>query len=142
MIKLCVGVESVAHLAKLQRQRRAAQKKAGNRAQSFHRTRMMPKRRQELLDGGSLYWVIKGVIQVRQQIVGLEDGAWDDGRSCCMIFLQSKHHLVRPTRRRPFQGWRYLECDDAPSDLEASNAGQLAELSPKMRKELAELGLL
>ena len=142
LIKLCVGVDSAEHLAKLQRERRAAQKKAGGVPQSFHRTTMMPKRRDEILDGGSIYWVIKGVIQVRQRIIGLEPGHWDDGRKCCMIMLQARHHLVRPTPRRAFQGWRYLEKGDAPPDLDAATSGEFAQLPAKMRKELAELGLL
>ena len=102
----------------------------------------MPKRRDQVLAGGSLYWVIKGVIEVRQRIVGLCQGEWDDGRACCMILLGAKHHLVRPTPRRAFQGWRYLERDDAPVDLAAGLAQGFTELPAKMRKELAELGLL
>ena len=142
IIKLCVGVDSVEHLAKLQRERRAAQKIAGVTPQSFHRTTMMPKRRDEILGGGSIYWVIKGVIQLRQKIIGLEPGHWDDGRYCCMILLQARHHLVRPTPRRAFQGWRYLESEDAPPDVNGGSSGEFAKLPPKMRKELAELGLL
>ena len=48
---------------------------------------------------------------------------------------------VRPVPRRAFQGWRYLTADDAPADLGRGDK-QLAELPPKMRRELAELGLI
>jgi hypothetical protein len=94
------------------------------------------------LDGGSLYWVIKGFIQVRQPIAGFDEGTKDDGRPCCLIMLSPKLVAVRPTPRRAFQGWRYLDPADAPPDLTGRAAGELAALTPKMRKELAELGLL
>ena len=142
LIKLCVGIESVEDLARVQKQRLAAQKQAGQKTGLFHATRMEPRRREELLDGGSLYWVIKGVIQVRQRIIGLEQGQRADSSPCCLIMLDSRHYLVQPTPRRPFQGWRYLEADDAPHDLSAANAGKVARLPAAMRRELAELGLL
>jgi hypothetical protein len=86
--------------------------------------------------------VIKGFIQVRQPIAGFDEGTKDDGRPCCLILLSQKLVAVRPAPRRAFQGWRYLDPADAPADLTGRAAAQLAELSPKMRKELAELGLL
>ena len=142
MIKLCVGVETVEDLARWQKKRLTQQRAAGETPQLFHGTRMVPKRKAELLDGGSLYWVIKGVIQLRQRIVGFDDGTKADGTPCCLILLDRRHHLVRPTPRRPFQGWRYLEDDDAPADLSSANADSVSRLPAKMRRELAELGLL
>lgn len=142
MIKLCVGVDSIEELAQWQKGRLAAQKAAGHQPRLFHRTRMVPKRQAELRDGGSLYWVIKGTIQVRQRIIGFGEGQKPDGTSCCLIFLDP--HLVptHPVPRRAFQGWRYLEPADAPPDLDARASQQLAQLPPQMRKDLAELGLL
>lgn len=142
IIKLCVGVDSIEELAQWQKGRLAAQKAAGQQPRLFHRTRMVPKRQAELLDGGSLYWVIKGVIQVRQRITGFGEGQKPDGAPCCLIFLDPELVPTDPVPRRAFQGWRYLEPADAPPDLDARASQQLAQLPPQMRKDLAELGLL
>jgi hypothetical protein len=137
LIKLCVGAESIEHLARWQTSRLAAKRRIE------HTTFQTPKRQEELLDGGSLYWVIKGVIQVRQRIIGFDTGTKEDGSSCCLLLLDSGLVSVRPTKRRPFQGWRYLTTEDAPPDLgSARAAAQVAAMSPQMRKDLADLGLL
>jgi hypothetical protein len=142
LIKLCVGAESIEDLAVWQAGRLKALKTAGDRKPVFgHRTFQTPKRREDLLDGGSIYWIIKGLVQVRQRIVGLTEGAKDDGSPCCVIVLDKTLVPVRPVARRPFQGWRYLGADDAPADLKPGEEG-LTELPLKMRKELAELGLI
>ena len=142
MIKLCVGADSIEDLAQWQNGRLEAQRKAGETPRLFHATRMVPKRQAELLDGGSLYWVIKGVIQVRQRITGFGEGTKQDGTPCCLVFLDKPLVPTGPAPRRAFQGWRYLEPDDAPPDLDAKAAQGLAQLPPKMRKDLAELGLI
>lgn len=143
ILKLCVGADSIEDLAHWQKDRIAAQKKAGVKPRLFHTTFQSPKRQDEVLDGGSLYWVIKGVIQVRQRIVGFDQGQKDNGQPCCLLLLDPKLAPVRPTPRRPFQGWRYLTAEDAPVDLtDKSSADELAAMSPKMRKDLASLGLL
>jgi hypothetical protein len=131
LIKLCVGVEDLGDLAR----------EHAGRATDDHVTRMFPKRRDEILKGGSLYWVIRGLIQCRQPIIDLEAVRGDDGIDRCRIVYDTKSILVRPTPRRAFQGWRYLEAADAPPDLKRS-AGDSTGMSPKMRRELAELGLL
>jgi len=141
LIKLCVGAASIEELADWQAARAAEQKKAGEKPRIFHTTFQMPKRGKELLDGGSLYWVIKGTVQVRQKLIGLEQGSKADGSSCCLILLDPALVPVRPVPRRAFQGWRYLDAADAPADL-GRGSKQLAELPPKMRRELAELGLI
>ena len=141
LVKLCVGCESIEDLAAWQAERLARMKQAGQKPELSHRTFQTPKRRAELLDGGSLYWVIKGVIQVRQPIVDLGEGRKDDGTPCCLIVLENRLVPVRPVPRRPFQGWRYLDAADAPADLTGANA-QIADMPPAMRRELAELGLL
>lgn len=146
LIKLCVGIESAEQLAERQKLRH----KRGERL--VHSTRSVPRRRDELLKGGSLYWVIKGFIQVRQPLADIivrEEGG-DDGavlKKCDLVF-EPKLIAVRPTPRRAFQGWRYLEDDDCPADLgkldeAAGAAGAMpAQMPPKMRHDLMELGLL
>ena len=87
IVKLCVGADTVEDLARWQQQRMADLKQRTGRAILFHTTRMVPKRQADVLDGGSLYWVIRGVIQVRQRIVGFEEGQREDGSRCCLILL-------------------------------------------------------
>ena len=142
LIKLCVGADSIEDLAQWQTQRLKAMKAAGEKRPVLsHRTFQTPKRRDDLLQGGSLYWVIKGVVQARQKLVDLREGTKDDGTPCCLLILDKALVPVRPVPRRPFQGWRYLDAADAPADLRAGESG-IADLPPKMRKDLAELGLI
>lgn len=142
LIKLCVGCESIEDLAEWQAERLKQRRKAGEKKpQLFHRTFQTPKRRQELLDGGSLYWVIKGLVQVRQPLTDLAEGVKEDGTPCCLLILKNELIPVRPAPRRPFQGWRYLAPDEAPEDLKRG-AGGIIAMPPRLRKELAELGLL
>ena len=94
----------------------------------------------ELLDGGSLYWVIKGVIQVRQRLVGFEEGTKDDGSRCCLILLDQQLVPVRPVPRRAFQGWRYFDAADAPPDLGSGEQGPrrpAAQDAPRPRRARA-----
>lgn len=142
IIKLCVGAESIEDLDAWQTERMAARRKSRATPLLFHATRMVPKRQAELLDGGSLYWVIKGLIQVRQRITGLSSGAKTDGTPCCLIHLDASLVAVRPQPKRPFQGWRYLVVDEAPPDIGAGPAAGLSGMPPRMRRELAELGLI
>ena len=138
IIKLAVGIEDIEHLAEVQKKRR---NKDGN---CFHRTRMTPTRGKEIVGEGSMYWVIKGFIQVRQEIVGLSAGKREDGRPACLIELDPKLVPVQITAHRAFQGWRYLKPEAAPPDLKGK--GRKAVIDPKMpeamRLELAKLGLL
>lgn len=142
LIKLCVGATSVEDLAEWQKGRMAQRKKAGEKPLPYHTTFQTPKRQAELLDGGSLYWVIKGIIAVRQKIVGIEDGQKEDGTPCCVLVFDAKLVLVRPVPRRAFQGWRYLSAEDAPQDLKGAASDGLAAMPPRLRKDLAELGLI
>jgi hypothetical protein len=142
IIKLCVGGTTIEDLADWQKGRLAAQKAAGQKPRLFHTTFQSPKRQADVLDGGSLYWVIKGLITVRQRLIGFDEGHKDDGKPCCLLLLDKTLVPVRPTPRRPFQGWRYLDADDAPPDLKGGARDQVAEMPPAMRKELAGLGLL
>jgi hypothetical protein len=142
LIKLCVGCDSIEDLAGWQAERLKQMKADGVKPELFHRTFQSPKRREELLDGGSLYWVIKGIVTVRQKLVDLREGKKPDGSPCCLLILDRKLVPVRPVPRRAFQGWRYLSSDEAPADLASGKANGIALMPPKLRKELAELGLI
>jgi hypothetical protein len=135
LIKLAVGVEDVDHFLDLQARRLARE------GRLVHRTRQTPRRAAEVLDGGSLYWVIKGVVRVRQRLVGIETRPNDDGIPHCHLVRDPVVVRTCPQPRRPFQGWRYLLPMDAPPDLPA---GQAADQEPpaEMLAELKELGLI
>ena len=142
LVKLCVGATSIADLAQWQQERLAEQRRAREAPRIFHRTFQTPKRTAELLDGGSLYWVIKGVIEARQRLIGFDEGTRDDGTPCCLLLLDPAIVPVRPVPRRAFQGWRYLAAADAPPDLRGGTGDDLGAMSAKMRRELIDLGLL
>ncbi len=141
LVKLCVGVTTIEELAAWQTDHRRRRSRDGIDC-AYHRTFQTPKRQAELLDGGSLYWVIRGVILVRQRLVGLEEGTKDDGSACCTFLLAPPLIPVRPTTRRAFQGWRYLDAADAPPDLKSGKTDQIALMPADMRKKLADLGLI
>ncbi len=102
---------------------------------------MVPTRGAEIVDGGSLYWVIKGNVQCRQRITEIRPFTDADGIGRCRLMLDRTVVRTEWQPRRAFQGWRYLKQEDAPADLGRGRAG-LAEMPPKLRAELAELGLL
>jgi hypothetical protein len=141
LVKLCVGAACIEDVEQWQATPGHTLKRGGRKV-AFHTTFQKPTRDAELLNGGSLYWVIKGTILVRQLIVGFDDGKKDDGSRCCLILLDPKLTPVRPVPRRPFQGWRYLTGDDAPPDLKAGSKDQVAAMPAPMRKKLADLGLI
>jgi hypothetical protein len=134
LIKLCVGCESVDDLSTWQQQRLREQ------GRITHVTRMRPKRGEALLQGGSLYWVIKGSVRVRQKLLALDDVADVDGRRACALVLQPGLVLVEPRVWRPFQGWRYLAGDDAPPDLSGAASG--ASLPEDLAAQLRQLGFV
>ncbi|MBL8658183.1 MAG: DUF1489 domain-containing protein [Rhodospirillales bacterium] len=161
LLKLAVGIDTVAHLREAQGRRRGAAPTVS------HVTRHTPKRATELLDGGSLYWVIRGVIRVRQRLVGIEpastsalagDGGGGEGPAptsarTCRLLLDPVLTPTVPRGHRAFQGWRYLRSEDAPADAPAdvsAAAGEGADggtettggLPAAMVAELARLGLL
>jgi hypothetical protein len=139
LIKLCVGCDSVDDLEDWIRQKRRA-KRTGTH-EHVHRTRMVPKRAEELTDGGSLYWVIRGEIACRQRILDVRPFRDKDGVGRCALALEPKVVLVELRPHRAFQGWRYLAAKDAPRDL-AKAAPGAAAMPEKMRRELRELGLM
>ena len=141
LIKLCVGCDSVKELEGWIRQRLKEKRKRGEKPEHVHRTRMAPKRADELIDGGSLYWVIRGEIACRQRIRALRPFRDKDGVGRCGIVLEPKVVLVTPRPFRAFQGWRYLAVKDAPRDLDKTAPGAAA-MPEKLRRELRELGLM
>nr|WP_239029991.1 DUF1489 domain-containing protein [Nereida sp. MMG025] len=136
MIKLSVGTENVEGLAAWQATKRA-QDPAGN---PRHVTRMWPKREAEILNGGSIYWVIKGVIQCRQTILRLDEYISADGIRRCAIVLDPKLIRTETALKRPFQGWRYLPVEDSPADLSEARANE-ASLPPELSAALADIGV-
>ena len=151
LVKLCVGVESIDELAQwfASEDCKKARKRKGLRSPNEHShwTRMTPKRAEEVLDGGSLYWVIRGRICVRHRILRLDPVEDEQGKGYCAIVYVPTMILTQTRPRRAFQGWRYLEDEDAPPDL-ADQRGAIraakaeADLPVKMIEELKALGLL
>ena len=141
LIKLCVGAESIADLEEWIAERVGERVRRGGKARSQHVTRMVPTRAAELVDGGSLYWVIKGQLAARQRLIEVEPFVDTDGIGRCRLWMDREIVPVRPRPYRAFQGWRYLADKDAPPDLAKSGAGA-AEMPEELRRALGELGLL
>ena len=142
LIKLCVGCESVKELKGWIAERMQAAKKKGLPQHHVHITRMVPKRGDEIISGGSLYWVIKGEIAAREKIIGIEPFRDKDGIGRCRIVMQPKVIAVSPRPMRPFQGWRYFTEEAAPPDLGKAAAATIAAMPEPKRRELRDLGLL
>ena len=141
LIKLSVGATSFRDLKDWIDARVKASRVKGKPARHVHVTRMTPKRDTELLDGGSIYWVIKGEIAARQKLVAIEPFRDKDGIGRCRLVMDGKVRLVQPRPFRAFQGWRYLAAKDAPPDLDRAAPGA-RHMPEAMRRELRELGLL
>jgi hypothetical protein len=139
LIKLCVGCDSVQDLEDWIREKRRRTK--GKRTEHIHTTRMVPKRASELLDGGSLYWVIRGEVTCRQRLLDVRPFVDKAGVGRCRLVLEPKVVPVAPRPYRAFQGWRYFEAKDAPRDLDRAAPGA-RNMPEGMRRELRELGLL
>jgi len=136
LIKLSVGTTSVEDLAAWHEDPRAK----GPDGLPRHVTRMWPRRAEELLAGGSIYWVIQGLVQCRQRLLRLDEVTGSDGIRRCAIVLDPALIRTATATKRPFQGWRYLPAADAPADLRAAPAGQ-APLPPDMAAALADIGV-
>ncbi|WP_420961987.1 DUF1489 family protein [Brucella sp. IR073] len=141
IVKLCVGCDSIEDLAAWIDFRLEEKRAAGELPEQFHTTRMVPKRIDELLDGGSLYWVIKGNIQCRQRLTDIRPFTDTDGIQRCHLVLEPRLVLTEWQPRRAFQGWRYLKENEVPADLSNGAKGRAA-LPMELRQELAALGLL
>ena len=137
LIKLSVGTESVENLGEWQKLPQAQTADGLPR----HVTRMWPKREAEILAGGSIFWVIKGVIQCRQRVLRMDEVQGQDGIRRCAIVLGDEVIRTQPAPRRAFQGWRYLTPQDAPADLPQSRASEDV-LPPELSAALADIGVI
>jgi hypothetical protein len=137
LTKLAVGIRDIDHLRDWQ----AARLEAGPPLR--HRTRNLPRRRAEILAGGSMYWVIGGSMLVRQRLSDIIEDTWDDGSACAGLILDPTLVPLEGRPTKPFQGWRYLAADDAPADRAGPGlVAGIEALPTAMRRELASLCLI
>jgi hypothetical protein len=137
LTKLAVGVRDIEHLRELQVER------ALRNPPLRHRTRSFPRRHQEVIDGGSMYWVIGGSMLVRQRILDIIEDQRDNGEACAGLVLDPRLVPLAGRLTKPFQGWRYLRPDEAPGDLaRGPRAKGEDSLPPSLRRELRVLCLL
>jgi hypothetical protein len=141
LIKLCVGCDSVQDLEDWIKEKLREKKKRRQPVEHIHTTRMAPKRADELVAGGSLYWVIRGAIMCRERLLAVRPFIDKEGIGRCRLVLDGKLVLVQPRPFRAFQGWRYLAASDAPRDLDRAAPGA-AKMPEDLRRELRDLGLL
>ena len=135
LAKLAVGIRDIAHLRQVQAARQA------QRPPLRHQTRNQPRRRDEIVDGGSIYWVIAGTMLARQRILDIVPDGWDDGSPCAGLVLDPALVQVEGRPVKAFQGWRYLEAPDSPADLDLRDLHKDA-MPPALRNELRALCLL
>jgi hypothetical protein len=141
LIKLCVGADSIDDLEGFIRRRLAEKRSRGDPLEYHHTTRMVPKRREQLIAGGSLYWVIRGQIAARQTLRDVQPFIDPHGTSRCRLILDPTVVAVMPRPCRPFQGWRYMRGSDAPADIDRVG-GDVAIMPESLRRQLRELGLI
>ena len=141
LLKLCVGVDSIADLEAEIESRLERRVAAGLAPEQVHTTRMVPKRVEELVDDGSLFWVIKGQLCARQRLLAIRPFTDGEGIGRCHLVLEPVVVPVLPRPLRPFQGWRYLADADKPRDLDDGLAGAAA-MPEHLRYALRELCLL
>ena len=134
--KLCVGIRDVGQLRDWQASR------TNTHPPLRHKTRNAPRRAAEIVAGGSLYWVVAGVMLVRQRVVAIRPDTWDDGTSCAALLLHPDLVAVEARAVRAFQGWRYLSAADAPADLDAGDRSAEHGLPDSLRADLRRLALL
>jgi hypothetical protein len=137
LVKLCVGATEVQDLVDWQNNPRSRGPDGSRR----HVTRMWPKQEAALLNGGSLYWVFKGMVLARQRILRLDEVVREDGIRRCGIVLDDEIVRTAPAPKRPFQGWRYLKPEDSPPDLRKGREAEPA-LPPELNRALADIGVL
>jgi len=140
LIKLCVGCESPEDLEEWIAQRLEEKRRRGEPVEQYHVTRMVPKQVEEITGAGSLYWVIKGMVQCRQRLLDIRPFLDGEGIQRCRLVLDPVVVRTEWQPRRPFQGWRYLKPEDAPDDIRPGSAA--GDLPDHLRRELTELGLL
>ncbi len=136
LIKLCVGVSTLEELQEWRDEALAEKKRKKQPLVYDHVTRQMPKRGDEIINKGSLYWVIAGQIACRSPIIGLEPIV-KGGQPHCRIVMAPQTIRIHPRPFRPFQGWRYLKAQDAPPDV----AGQMEVPEDQLLEELRRFGV-
>ena len=141
ILKMAVGIDTVGHLAAVQKRKMARAEGADGASGLRHFTRNAPRRSREILDGGSIYWIIKGAIRVRQRILGISRGTDAEGRRYCELSLDPTLVRTIPRPNKALQGWRYLENSGAPLDLDAGEV-MTGDMPAEMVAELRTLGLL
>lgn len=140
-MKLAAGIETLEELQHRQSVMRRMARRDRREDVVVVGTRNMPRRREEILSGGSIYWIFKGAMQCRQKILAIEEGRGSDGRSLAHLVLDPDLVMVRSVPRKPFQGWRYL--DDPPPDIaRGAHMDAAVEMPEEMRRELARIGVL
>ncbi len=144
LLKMAVGIDSVDHLATVQSQRLERASAPGGTGDLRHFTRHAPRRADQVISGGSMFWIIKGYVRVRQNILGIErveghDG--HEGRKRCALILDPELVKTELSPHKPLQGWRYFDPAGAPPDMTLS-APVESSIPPDMAAELRELGLL
>ena len=127
--KLAVGISSIEELFERQKDI------ASRYGEIVHITRNRPQRALDLIDGGSMYWVIKRQVKVRQRIIEVKELITHEGKKSAGIILENKLVKVRPTPMKPFQGWRYYQIEEIPPDIEDD------VFSDDFNNELSKLGL-
>ena len=141
LVKMAVGIQSLDHLRSVQADRLVRAKEEGGTGDLRHLTRNAPRRAREVLDDGSLYWIIKGYIRARQRILGLGEATGRNGRRRCALILNPSVVRTVLSPHKPIQGWRYMETGAAPEDL-TGNIALDSSLPDDMAAELRALGLL
>tara|TARA_B100000579_G_C22718500_1_gene798193 strand:- start:305 stop:727 length:423 start_codon:yes stop_codon:yes gene_type:complete len=134
--KLCVGAKDVNDLFERQSFIRNKYK------ETIHVTRMFPKRHDELIDGGSIYWIFKGYMRARQNILDINRYTGKDKIRRCKIILSEEIILTAPKKSRPFQGWRYFENRDIPKDYSLYDPSSYDNSNEELISELSKLGLV
>ncbi|MBT5459163.1 MAG: DUF1489 domain-containing protein [Rhodospirillaceae bacterium] len=141
LVKMAVGIESFEHLTDVQADRVRRAEETDGKGVLRHLTRNTPRRSDEVLDGGSIYWIIKGYIRAHQRITGFGEATGRNGRPRCALILDPKLVRTELLPHKPIQGWRYMEPAGVPEDL-TSRAMEKTSLPDEMAAELRALGLL
>ncbi len=142
LVKIAVGIESLEHLQQVQAERIRVAAENGATGQLRHLTRNRPRRAEEVLDGGCIYWIIKGYLRARQRIVGFDEVMDSRGRKRCALILDPVLHRTELVPHRPIQGWRYMEDAAAPRVATGREDEQPDALPAPMAEALRALGLL
>ena len=129
--KLAVGINSLEELKDFQ----ILKLKKNNEISV--KTKNTPKRKPEILDGGSLYWIINNRFAIRQLVIDIRENISYEGKKYCLIILDRKIIQVEKISQRPFQGWRYLKLNNSPKDI---NLNLRKKIPEELSNHLSEIG--